>query len=95
VEVAASRQGRHRDGAVFVSFVGTSPVRPDEAAALVVAGLARVLGVSLAVPRDPLDLLADHLAGRELLLVLDPASWHAPATSSAATSPRGSGPPRP
>jgi predicted ATPase len=25
----------------------------------------------LAVPRDPLDLLADHLAGRELLLVLD------------------------
>jgi predicted ATPase/DNA-binding SARP family transcriptional activator len=71
VEVASSRQGRHRDGAVFVSFVGTSPTRADEAADLVVADLARVLGVSLAVPRDPLELLADHLAGRELLLVLD------------------------
>jgi predicted ATPase/DNA-binding SARP family transcriptional activator len=71
VEVAATRRGRHRDGAVFVSFVGTSPARPDEAADLVVADLARALGVSLAVPRDPLELLADHLAGRELLLVLD------------------------
>ena len=71
VEVAASRRGRHRDGSVFVSFVGTSPAHPDEAADLVVADLARALGVSLAVPRDPLELLADHLAGRELLLVLD------------------------
>jgi predicted ATPase/DNA-binding SARP family transcriptional activator len=71
VEVAAARGGRHRDGAVFVSFVGASPTRPEEAADLVVAGLARALGVSLAVPRDPLGLLADHLAGRELLLVLD------------------------
>ena len=35
------------------------------------ADLARALGVSLAVPRDPLELLADHLTGRELLLVLD------------------------
>jgi predicted ATPase/DNA-binding SARP family transcriptional activator len=69
--VAAAREGRHRDGTVFVSFVGTSPARPEEAADLVVAGLARALGVSLAVPRDPLELLADHLAGRELLLVLD------------------------
>jgi len=71
VEVAASREDRHRDGTVFVSFVGTSPARPEEAADLVVAGLAHALGVSLAVPRDPLELLADHLAGRELLLVLD------------------------
>jgi predicted ATPase/DNA-binding SARP family transcriptional activator len=71
VEVAATREGRHRDGAVFVSFVGASPTRPEEAADLVVAGLARALGVSLAVPRDPLELLADHLAGRELLLVLN------------------------
>jgi predicted ATPase/DNA-binding SARP family transcriptional activator len=71
VEVAASREDRHRDGTVFVSFVGTSPARPEEAADLVVADLAHALGVSLAVPRDPLELLADHLAGRELLLVLD------------------------
>jgi predicted ATPase len=71
VEAAASREERHRDGTVFVSFVGTSLSRPEEAADLVVAGLARALGVSLAVPRDPLELLADHLAGRELLLVLD------------------------
>ncbi|HEV8166386.1 MAG TPA: BTAD domain-containing putative transcriptional regulator, partial [Actinomycetota bacterium] len=71
VEVTAARRDRHRDGAVFVSFVGTAPARPEEAADLVVANLAAALGVSLAVPRDPLDLLADHLAGRELLLVLD------------------------
>jgi predicted ATPase/DNA-binding SARP family transcriptional activator len=71
LEVAASRQGGRRHEAVFVSFVGTSPTRPEEAADLVVAGLARALGVSLAVPRDPLELVADHLAGRELLLVLD------------------------
>jgi predicted ATPase/DNA-binding SARP family transcriptional activator len=71
VEVTAARQDRHRDGAVFVSFVGTAPARPEEAADLVVANLAAALGVSLAVPRDPLELLADHLAGRELLLVLD------------------------
>nr|BFE73026.1 hypothetical protein GCM10020092_063270 [Actinoplanes digitatis] len=71
VEVAATRRHRHRDGAVFVSFAGTGPAGPDEAADLVVANLARVLGLSMAVPRDPLDLLADHLSGRELLLVLD------------------------
>ncbi|MEU4222158.1 hypothetical protein AB0F10_43310, partial [Actinoplanes sp. NPDC026623] len=71
VEVAATRHDRHRDGAVFVSFAGTGPAGPDESADLVVAALARVLGLPMAVPRDPLDLLADHLAGRELLLVLD------------------------
>ncbi|MET8088226.1 BTAD domain-containing putative transcriptional regulator [Micromonospora sp. NPDC005237] len=71
VEVAAYRQGRRRDGTVFVSFVGTSPARPAEAADLVVAGLARALEIDLAVPREPLDLLAEQLAGRELLLVLD------------------------
>jgi predicted ATPase/DNA-binding SARP family transcriptional activator len=71
VEVAAGRSGRHRDGTAFVSFVGTVPARPEEAADVVVANLAAALGVSLAVPRDPLELLADHLAGRELLLVLD------------------------
>src|SRR6266545_4400708 len=71
LEVVATRHGRHRDGAVFVSFVGTGPARPEEAADLVVADLARALEVSLAVPRDPLELLADHLSGRELLLVLD------------------------
>jgi AAA ATPase domain len=70
-EVGAAREDRHRDGTVFVSFVGTSPARPEEAADLVVANLAGALGVSLAVPRDPLELLADHLTGRELLLVLD------------------------
>ena len=71
VEVAAARQDRHRDGAAFVSFVGARPARPEESADLLVADLARTLGVSMAVPRDPLDLLADHLAGRDQLLVLD------------------------
>jgi predicted ATPase/DNA-binding SARP family transcriptional activator len=67
----AEREGRHRDGVVTVSFAGTSPARPEEAADLVVTNLAAALGVSLAVPREPRDLLADFLAGRELLLVLD------------------------
>jgi predicted ATPase/DNA-binding SARP family transcriptional activator len=71
VEVAGRATARHRDGVVFVSLVGVSPARPEEAADLVVANLAGALGVSLAVPRDPLELLVDHLAGRELLLVLD------------------------
>ncbi|MET8153260.1 ATP-binding protein [Actinoplanes sp. NPDC049668] len=71
IEVAAARRHRHRDGAVFVPFAGAGPAGPDEAAGLVVADLARVLGLSMAVPRDPLDLLAEHLSGRELLLVLD------------------------
>jgi predicted ATPase/DNA-binding SARP family transcriptional activator len=67
----AEREVRHRDGVVTVSFAGTSPARPEEAADLVVTNLAAALGVSLAVPREPRDLLADFLAGRELLLVLD------------------------
>jgi predicted ATPase/class 3 adenylate cyclase len=71
VQVAATRQDRHRDGVVFVSLVGTAPARPEEAGDLVVVNLARALGVSLAVQRDPLELLADHLTARELLLVLD------------------------
>jgi predicted ATPase len=71
LEVAAARKDRHRDGTVFVSFVGAGPARPEEAADLVLVNLARALGVSLAVPRDPLELLCDALAGRELLLVLD------------------------
>ncbi|MET8089945.1 BTAD domain-containing putative transcriptional regulator [Micromonospora sp. NPDC005220] len=71
VEVATYRRGRRRDGTVFVSFVGTGPARPAEAGDLVVAGLARALEIDLAVPREPLDLLAEHVAGRELLLVLD------------------------
>jgi predicted ATPase/DNA-binding SARP family transcriptional activator len=71
LEAGATRRGRYRDGVVRVSFVGTSPARPEEAADLVVTNLAAALGVSLAVPRDPRELLADHLAGRELLLLLD------------------------
>ena len=71
VEVAAARRGSHRDGVTFVSFVGTEPGRAEGQRDLVVATVAAALGVSIAVPRDPLELLGDHLAGRELLLVLD------------------------
>ena len=71
LEVGATRGERHRDGVVLVSFAGTSPARPEEAADLVVTNLAAALGVSLAVPRDPREVLAEALAGRELLLVLD------------------------
>ncbi|MEV4516269.1 BTAD domain-containing putative transcriptional regulator [Dactylosporangium sp. NPDC049525] len=72
VEVAGARRDHRRHGAVFVSFAGTrADGRPDDTADLVVADLARAFGVSLTVPRDPVDLLAEHLGGRELLLVLD------------------------
>jgi DNA-binding SARP family transcriptional activator len=71
MEAGATREGRHRDGVVTVSFAGTTPARPEEAADLVVTNLAAALGLSLAVPRDPRELLADFLAGLELLLVLD------------------------
>jgi predicted ATPase len=71
VEAASARYGPSRDGVVYVSFAGTAPARPEEAADLVVANLAAALGVSLAVPRDPLELLCDHLAAHQLLLVLD------------------------
>ena len=71
VEAASGRYGPSRDGVVYVSFAGTAPARPEEAADLVVANLAAALGVSLAVPRDPLELLCDHLAAHQLLLVLD------------------------
>jgi len=71
MEVATARSDCHRDGTLFVSFVGSGPVPAGTAADLVIADLARALGVSMAVPRDPLDLLAEHVAGRELLLVLD------------------------
>jgi predicted ATPase/DNA-binding SARP family transcriptional activator len=66
VEVAAARGGRHRDGTVFVSFVGT-----EDAGGGIVSVLARALGVALAGPRDPLELVGEHLAAREVLLVLD------------------------
>jgi predicted ATPase len=71
VQAATSRRDRHRDGVVFVSLAGTTPARPEEAGDLIIANLAGALGVSLAVPRDPLELLADHLSARQLLLVLD------------------------
>jgi predicted ATPase/DNA-binding SARP family transcriptional activator len=69
LEAAAARRGSHRDGVTFVSFVGAELSEGQRD--LVVASIAAALGVSLAVPRDPLELLADHLASRELLLVLD------------------------
>jgi len=70
-ELAAGGRHHYRDGAAFVSFVGTEAARTGEAATLVVATVARALGVSLAVPLDPMDLLADHLCARRMLLVLD------------------------
>ena len=71
MEIAMARQGRSHGEVVFVSFVGTVPARPEEGVDLIIANLASAVGVSLVVPRDPLELLAEHLATRRLLLVLD------------------------
>ncbi|MEU8234227.1 BTAD domain-containing putative transcriptional regulator [Actinoplanes sp. NPDC048967] len=66
VEIATARREHHRDGTVFVSFVGT-----EDTADVVVSALARALGTAGTVPRDPLEVLTEHLAEREMLLVLD------------------------
>jgi predicted ATPase/class 3 adenylate cyclase len=71
LEIAMARQARSQDDVVFVSFVGTVPAKPEEGVDLVIANLANAVGVSLAVPRDPLELLAEHLATHRFLLVLD------------------------
>jgi predicted ATPase/class 3 adenylate cyclase len=71
LEIAMARQGRSHGDVVFVSFVGTVPARPEEGVDLIIANLASAVGVSLAVPRDPLELLAEQLATHRLLLVLD------------------------
>ncbi len=55
----------------FASFVGTSAPGPEQAGHLVVAGLAQAVGLALTARRDPFDVLVDHLAGRNLLLVVD------------------------
>ncbi|MDG6105110.1 hypothetical protein Daura_33500 [Dactylosporangium aurantiacum] len=70
VELADARRDRRRHGVVFVSFAGLGAGTGTDAD-VVVAGLAAAFGVGLTVPRDPLDLLVDHVRGRELLLVLD------------------------
>jgi len=70
--LAAAEQHRpaYRDGVAFASFVGSGESGP-QAANLVVAGLAAAVGLPLEARRDPYDLLAEHLAERELLLVAD------------------------
>jgi len=65
LEVAHRVTGRFADG---VWFVPLAPIMDDE---LVRTAIARSLGVQLGVRQDPLDTIADHLAGAQTLLVLD------------------------
>jgi predicted ATPase/DNA-binding SARP family transcriptional activator len=58
-------------GVHVVSFSGAAPSVSDEAAHLVVAGIAEQVGLPLSARRDPLLVLGDFLAGRRCLLVLD------------------------
>jgi predicted ATPase/DNA-binding SARP family transcriptional activator len=57
-----------RDGARFVSLVG---VATDQTADLLVITIAQALNYTFSAPQPPRDLLLNHLAGQEMLLVLD------------------------
>ncbi|MGH8868945.1 MAG: AfsR/SARP family transcriptional regulator [Actinomycetes bacterium] len=59
------------DGVYVVTFSGTTLTAADEAAHIVVAGVAEQVGLPLSARRDPLLVLGDFLAARRCLLVLD------------------------
>lgn len=60
-----------RDGVRFLSLAGVRPARMDEAADLLVIHIAAALDYTFAAPQPPADLLFNHLAGQEVLLLLD------------------------
>ncbi|ODU07463.1 MAG: hypothetical protein ABS81_01590 [Pseudonocardia sp. SCN 72-86] len=68
LEVAWSAEGRHPDG---VWFVPLGDLDPSADQASVAGAVLTGLGVADQSARPPEDKLAAHLAGRELLLVLD------------------------
>jgi predicted ATPase/DNA-binding CsgD family transcriptional regulator len=68
LEVAWSVEGRYADG---VWFVPLGDLDPSADRASVAGAVLAGLGVADQSARPPEDKLADHLAGRELLVVLD------------------------
>ncbi|HXV43167.1 MAG TPA: BTAD domain-containing putative transcriptional regulator, partial [Anaerolineae bacterium] len=65
---AEAEAQRFRDGARFVSLVG---VATGQTADLPVITIAKALNYTFSAPQPPRDLLLNHLAGQEMLLVLD------------------------
>jgi predicted ATPase/DNA-binding SARP family transcriptional activator len=56
---------------LFVPLEGVKPASPAEAADLLTAAIAGALRYTFAARQSPRDLLLNHLAGRQLLLLLD------------------------
>lgn len=60
-----------RHGIRFVSLEGVTPTRKNEAAELLVSHIANALDYTFSAQQPPRDLLLNHLAGKEMLLLLD------------------------
>ncbi|MBE7554248.1 MAG: hypothetical protein HS126_24560 [Anaerolineales bacterium] len=60
-----------RDGVRVVSLAGVRPARMDEAVDLLLINIAAVLDYTFTAPQPPRDLLFNHLAEQEILLLLD------------------------
>lgn len=60
-----------RHGIRFVSLEGVIPTSSNEAADLLVAHIANALDYTFSAQQPPRELLLNHLAGKEMLLLLD------------------------
>ena len=68
---AAAQVNAFQNGVWFVSLVGVSPSRSDEAADLLINNIANALDYLFSAQRPPRELLLNHLADKEMLLLLD------------------------
>src|SRR5690606_21999173 len=73
--VADTHVDRYPDGVWFVDLAGVADGE------LVPVTVAEALGVRPEAGRPVLDTVADHVAGRSLLLLLDPCDAHLPAAA--------------
>ena len=71
LSAAQSQSSRFRNGVRFVSLQGILATGPGEVPAFLTAAIADAYGYTFSAPRPPRDLLLNHLAGQETLLLLD------------------------
>lgn len=77
--VAETQVEMFRDGVAFVPLAGATPAGPDEAVEALVAGIANALQYTFVAQQRPRDALLNHLADKELLLILDNVETLRPA----------------
>jgi DNA-binding SARP family transcriptional activator/predicted ATPase len=68
---AEAQVNTFQHGVRFVSLVGVSSARADEAADLLINNIATALNYLFSAQRPPRELLLNHLADKEMLLLLD------------------------